>query len=118
MSEAKLKEEVERMIELYEEAIGRPATRTRQMIEQYGEVEALSRLMITADLQQGFKELRDRDQLDRTLEALVVRFRQSFRPDAVEAARWRLANPDWTRNPRGKRAWHRPAGNDRGRRQG
>ena len=93
MSEAAFREEVEHAIKLYERAIGHAATRTRPMIDKYGEVEALSRLMVSADLQQGFKVLRDRDQLDKTFEALVVRFQHLFKPDVVQAAQWRLAHP-------------------------
>lgn len=93
MPETAFIEEVEHTILLYEREIGHAATRTRPMIARYGEVEALSRLMVSADLQQGFKVLRDRNQMDKTFEALVVRFQHFFRPDVVQAARWRLANP-------------------------
>ena len=92
MSEAAFKAEVEQVIRLYERAIGHAATRTWPMIERYGEIEALSRLMVSADLQQGFKVLRDRGQLDKTFEALVVRFQHLFKPEAVQAAQWRLAH--------------------------
>lgn len=51
MSEASFRKEVEHTIKLYEREIGHAATRTRPMIDKYGEVEALSRLMISADLQ-------------------------------------------------------------------
>ena len=87
-------EAVEAAVALYEEAIHRPATRTRQMIDQYGAVEALSRLMLSPDLQQGFKVLRDRNQLDKTFEAVVVRFQPLFTEQAVQAAQWRLDNAD------------------------
>ena len=85
--------EVEEATRLYESTIQHAATRTRDMIERYGTVGALSRLMISADLQTGFKVLRDAGQLDRTFEALVVRYRDRFGPDAVEAAQWRLDHP-------------------------
>jgi len=88
-----LHDEIERAIHEYEQIIGHAATRTRQMIDRYGEVEALSRLMISPDLQQGFKALRDRDQLDLTFEAIVVRHPDLFNDDAVQAAQWRLDNP-------------------------
>ena len=93
MPEAAFLQDVERAIELYEKVIGHVATRTRQMIEQHGAKEALSRLMVSADLQQGFKVLRDSDQLDKTFEAVVVRFKQLFGRHAIEAAQWRLDNP-------------------------
>jgi len=90
MSEASFRKEVEHTIKLYEKEIGHVATRTWPMIDRYGEVEALSRLMVSADLQQGFKVLRDRNQLNNTFEALVVRFKHLFKPDVVQAAQWRL----------------------------
>lgn len=93
MSEAAFVDEVEKAIELYEKAIGHVATRTRNMISEQGEIEALSRLMVSPDLQQGFKVLRDRGQLHKTFESVVERFHDLFRPDAVEAAKWRLAHP-------------------------
>lgn len=92
MDEAALRAEVAQTIELYERAICHPATRTRQMIDTHGEVEALSRLMVSADLQKGFKVLRDRNQLERTFEGIVVRFRHLFAEQKVQAAEWRLAN--------------------------
>jgi len=93
MSEEVFREEVEHAISLYEKAIGHAATRTWPMIAKYGEVEALSRLMVSADVQQGFKVLRDRGQLDKTFEALVLRFQHLFKPDVIKAAQWRLAHP-------------------------
>ncbi|MEX2283963.1 MAG: hypothetical protein WEE89_15870 [Gemmatimonadota bacterium] len=93
MTDLAFVQEVERVIVVYEKAIGHYASRTRQMIEQHGEVGALSRLMVSADLQQGFKVLRDSGQLDETFEAVIVRHRHLFGPDAVDVAQWRLANP-------------------------
>jgi hypothetical protein len=89
-----LADEVVLTIDLYERLIGRPATRTRNMIADQGEIKALSNLMVSADLQQGFKVLRDRRQLDKTFEALVVRFRREFSSEVVEAAQWRLDHPN------------------------
>lgn len=90
---AKFLSEVENTIAIYEETIGHAAARTRPMVERYGAVEALSRLMVSADLQKGFKALRDSNRLDRSFEALVVRFESLFKPSVVDAARWRLAQP-------------------------
>ena len=87
-------DEIEHAIQQYEQIIHHAATRTREMIARLGEVEALSRLMISADLQQGFKALRDRKQLDLTFEAIVVRHPEIFRDEAVQAARWRLDHPN------------------------
>lgn len=93
MDEAAFRADVAHTIEVYERAIRHTATRTRTMIETHGEVEALSRLMISADLQQGFKVLRDRNQLDQTFEAVVVRYQRLFTDEVVQAAQWRLDNP-------------------------
>lgn len=90
MSEHDLITEVGQAIELYERTAGQPATRTRQMIERYGHVQALSRLMVSADLQQGFRALRDAGQLEKTFEALVVRHSALFSGQVVAAAQWRL----------------------------
>lgn len=87
-------QEVEQAIVLYEKTIGNAATRTRQVIKQYGAIKTLSRLMVSPDLQKGFKVLRDSKQLDKTFEAVVIRFKHLFERDVVEAAQWRLANPD------------------------
>lgn len=92
MSEAALLAEIERAIVFYEKATGHAATRTRQMIDMYGGIEALSRLIVSPDLQQGFKVLRDNGQLDKTFESVVVSFRHLFRPEVVQSAEWRLAN--------------------------
>jgi hypothetical protein len=93
MSEESFQSQVAQAIILYEKTIRHAASRTRQMIDELGEKKALSRLMISADLQQGFKALRDSNQLDSTFEAIVVRFSGLFSPEVVEAAKWRLENP-------------------------
>ena len=93
MTDEEFRAEVERAILLYEEANSHVANRTRRMIAERGEVDALSRLMVTPDLQQGFKVLRDSGQLDLTFESVVVRFHHLFSPEVVEAAQWRLKHP-------------------------
>src|SRR5258707_10009798 len=93
MSEEEFRKDVERAVILYEQAIGHVASRTWPMMRGHREIEALSRLMITPDLQQGFKVLRDSNQLDKTFESVVVRYKHLFTPDVVEAAQWRLAHP-------------------------
>jgi hypothetical protein len=93
VDEAEFRAAVEHTVSLYERASLHAANRTRNMIETHGEVEALSRLMISPDLQQGFKVLRDSGQLAQTFEAVVVRYRQLFREEVVQAAQWRLDNP-------------------------
>ena len=93
MSQSAFHDEVERAITLYEETISHFAARTREMIARHGEVEALSLLMMSPDLQKGFKALRDAGHLDKTFESVVVRFADLFAPGVVEAAQWRLSHP-------------------------
>ena len=86
--------DIEGVIALYEDAIGAAASRTRQMIERDGAINALSKLAVSADLQKGFRVLRDRGQLDSSFEALIGKYPCLFPNDVVEAARWRLQNAD------------------------
>jgi hypothetical protein len=58
-------------IEAYEDIVGEYAGRTRPMLDRYGYVGALSRIVQSPDLQSGFKALRDRGQLDISFEAAV-----------------------------------------------
>ena len=92
MSFEKLQQEVENTIAIYERTNGALAARTRKMITVNGVVDALSKLVVTADAQRGFKVLRDSNQLDRTFEAIIVRFPEFFLKPAIESAQWRLDN--------------------------
>ena len=78
----------------YERETGHAAIRTREMIQNVGVVEALSKLMVSADLQQGFRVLRDKHLLNHTFEHIVVHNPSFFKPDIVECAQWRLDNPN------------------------
>lgn len=89
--------EVDEAIEVYEDAIGNFASRTRQMISEQGAVAALSKLVQSPNLQSGFRVLRDRGELDRTFEAVVLRHQSLFDHPIVEAARWRIDNADQLR---------------------
>lgn len=89
-----LQRAVDEAIAVYEQKTGVPASRTWPLIRQHGHVEAISRLVCSAELQQGFKVLRDSDALDMTFEALVVRHGDLFRDSVVEAAEWRLKHAD------------------------
>jgi len=64
------------------------------MIENYGYIGALSRIVQSADLQAGFRALRDSNQLDVSFEAVVVEFATEFDPQVVDAAQWRLEHAD------------------------
>lgn len=89
-------EELERLvaktIALYEKETRHAATATREMIQNLGVVETLSRLVISGTLQQGFKVLRDRGLLNQTFEHIVVHNQPFFKPDVINAAQWRLDN--------------------------
>ena len=85
MSDLDFLKAVNHTINLYEETTGHAANRTRQMIDRYGVAKALSRLMISADLQQGFKAWGS-NQLNKTFESLVVTYQHLFSPEVVEAA--------------------------------
>ena len=92
MSQKAFLQDIEDVIAVYELEIGVLASRTRQMIARYGPIDALSRLAVSADLQSGFRVLRDRNQLDMSFEALIVRHAKLFRDDVIAAANWRLEN--------------------------
>jgi hypothetical protein len=94
MNLSELAAEVETTIQVYEELIEEYAARTRDMIERYGHVAAIERLMISPDLQRGFRVLRDRGRLWDSFESLVAANEDLFSGEAVEAARWRLDNAD------------------------
>ena len=61
--------------------------------DRYWPEEALSRLMKTSEFQKGFKVLRDQNMLNHTFESLVLRYKEKFRNDVIEAAQWRIDNP-------------------------
>jgi len=94
MASPELISEVNSTIEVYEEAIGNFAGRTRQMISDQGHILALSRLVQSPDLQTGFRVLRDRGDLGNTFEAVIVQFANEFSNEVTEAAQWRLDNAD------------------------
>lgn len=85
---------VNHAIQAYENIVGEYASRTRQMLDRYGYVAALARIVQSPDLQSGFRALRDQGQLDLTFEAVVVRFPNEFNRQIVGAAQWRLDNAD------------------------
>ena len=86
----KLTKEVDRTIAIYQDINGRFASRTRKMIEEREVVKALSDLVTSAELQLGFKTLRDAGRLDVTFESIVVKFPDLFSEQVREVAKWRL----------------------------
>ena len=90
-----LQRDVERPLLVYERLISGTAGYTRPMLERYGHVEALRRLVESGDLQSGFKALRDASLLHESFEQLVVDHGEElFERRTIEAAQWRLDNPD------------------------
>lgn len=90
----KMTQEVDRTIGIYQGVSGGMASRTRKMIEEREVVKALSDLVTSAELQLGFRTLRDAGRLDDTFEAIIVKFPELFQDQVVEAAQWRLCNSE------------------------
>jgi hypothetical protein len=90
-------QKIEEAIILYEKSIGHFASRTRTMIENHGNIGALEALMGSVDLQKGFKTLRDKNMLDKTFEAIMVKYQNDidFNKDAIKVAQFRLNHPKW-----------------------
>ena len=62
-----LEEDIENSLRIYEDLIANLASRSRQIIRRFGPIEALSRIVVSADLQQGFRVLRDHGMLEHSL---------------------------------------------------
>lgn len=88
-----LESEVENTILLYESYLSSCAIRTRQMIERKGVIKALEQLVQSADYQQGFRKLHEHNQLDKSFEALVIKYSDLFSKNAITWAKFRLENP-------------------------
>jgi len=52
--------------------------------------EAIRRLVVSGEIQSGFKRMKEVDLLDWSLEAAVLKFPGEFNREAREAAQWRL----------------------------
>lgn len=61
------------------------------MRRRHGTVEAISRLVVSGDIQSGFKRLNELGLLDWTIEAAVTKFPDEFSQGVREAAEWRLS---------------------------
>jgi hypothetical protein len=79
-------------IEAYKKAVGGFAPATEKILNNTDKITALSNLMKTADVQKGFKVLRNNKQLDKTFERLVIKYKSKFKNDIVDAAQWRIDN--------------------------
>lgn len=90
-----LVDDVERTLIIYEGLIAGTAGRTRPMLDEYGYVRALQKLVESGELQSGFRALRDANLLHESFEQLVVKHGEElFAVETIQAAQWRLDNPD------------------------
>jgi hypothetical protein len=53
-------------------------------------IATISKLMISGEWQDGFRKMVEAGELDWTLEAVVMRFRNDFKPQIVKTAEFRL----------------------------
>lgn len=60
------------------------------MRRRHGTVEAINRLVVSGDVQSGFKRLKELGLLAYSIEAAVVRFPDEFPPTSHECAEFRL----------------------------
>lgn len=65
-----------------------------EMRKRHLTVNAISRLVISSDIQSGFKRLAALNLKEWTIEAAVVKFPHEFSPEVVQAAQWRLTQAD------------------------
>jgi hypothetical protein len=78
--------------EMYKKIIGGFAPATQKILVNPDKIKALSKIVKTADIQTGFKTLRNTGRLDKTFEALIIKHSDLFRKDIIDAAKWRLEN--------------------------
>jgi hypothetical protein len=60
------------------------------MRSQYTTVPAISKLVVSSEIQSGFKRLHELGLLDWSIEAAVLRFPDEFSREVHKAAEWRL----------------------------
>jgi hypothetical protein len=78
--------------EMYKEIIGGFAPATQKILDNPDKIKALSNIVRTADIQTGFRTLRNAGKLGETFEALIIKYSDLFRKDIIDAAKWRLEN--------------------------
>jgi hypothetical protein len=89
---ANFENDVENTIQIYKKAVGGFAPNTEKILYSPDKVNSLSNLMKSGDIQKGFKVLRDNNQLEKTFESLVIKYKKLFKQDIILAAQWRLDN--------------------------
>ncbi len=90
--EKKFAEEIEKTVNLYESYIPSTALMTRQMIEKYGAITSVKRLLASGIIQKGFEALYENGHKDQTFEALVLKHKSLFSAEEISAAEFRLNN--------------------------
>jgi hypothetical protein len=90
-------QDITETIKIYEEAIGHYASRTHALIANHGNIGTLEVLMDNVEIQKGFKTFRDKKMLDKTFEAILIKYKKEieFNKNSVEIAEFRLKNPNW-----------------------
>ncbi len=60
------------------------------MRQRHGTIGAISRLVVSGDIQSGFRRLNELGLLDWTIETAVTKFPDEFSRDVRQSAEWRL----------------------------
>lgn len=84
--------EVENTIGIYKKVVGGFAPNADMILHNPDKIGSLSNLMKSGEVQKGFKTLRNNNQLDKTFETLVIKYKQLFKENVIIAAQWRLDN--------------------------
>ena len=90
MTEDEFNQLVEETISIYERFIPGSAIATREMIARRGVIQALASLVQNANIQRGFRILKDNNLLNRTFEQLIVDNPELFDAATIECANFRL----------------------------
>lgn len=61
-----------------------------RMRRQRGTVEAMRDLVVSSEIQSGFKRLKELNRLELSIEAAILQFPDEFTSEHRDAARWRL----------------------------
>lgn len=78
------------------------ANRTRQMLARHTPLVAAERMVMTSKPSQGYQVLEDAGRQELSFESIIDRFPEEFDPEAVKAARARLAGEEY-KSPRSRR---------------
>jgi len=82
--------EIKETISIYKKTVGGFTPRTDNILNNNDKIKSIGNLMKSGEAQKGFKTLRNNKQLDKTFESLVIKYKNLFDKNIVEAAQWRL----------------------------